>query len=40
MIFVDEEYGDEDAIREGMESVLDGFSRLLNENDVINPGDS
>ena len=40
MILVDASYDDEDAIRDGMESVLDGFARLLSENDVTDPGAS
>lgn len=37
---VDEEYDEEDAIRDGMESILDGFSLLLSQNDVFTTGTS
>lgn len=40
MDMVDESYDDEDAIRQGMEDVLDGFSRLLAVNDVADSGAS
>lgn len=38
MDMVDEDYDDEDAIRQGMEDVLAGFAQLLAMNDVANPG--
>lgn len=38
MDLVDEAYDEEDAIRAGMEDVLDGFSRLLAVNDVADQG--
>ena len=34
MSLVDEEYDDEDAIRDGVDDILEGFSRLLMQNDV------
>lgn len=34
MDLVDEGYNEDDAIQRGMEEVLDGFSKLLSQNDV------
>lgn len=34
MLLVEEDYDDEDSIRDGMESVFAGFSELLSKHDV------